>query len=180
MKSISHASWIGIAGDADPAKMQRPRIARTLSNNTSLMRRLQDAKVDRDGCPYWNIENDRVSAVISKLGRCHDAFECNEPRLEQPEYVDFRPLGTMSETARQAFEGSYDVAAAWPEVGKFLVHGNDATLSAQDMALGYKQMLRVEQAWHDIKGTLDMRPVFHLAPHRIHAHVAITVLSLLL
>jgi hypothetical protein len=48
------------------------------------------------------------------------------------------------------------------------------------MALGYKQMIRVEQAWRDMKSTLDMRPVFHWAPHRIHAHVAITVLSLLL
>ena len=64
--------------------------------------------------------------------------------------------------------------------GKFLVHGNDDTLSAEDMALGYKQLIRVEQAWRDMKSTLDMRPVFHWAPHRIHAHVAITVLSLLL
>ena len=48
------------------------------------------------------------------------------------------------------------------------------------MALGYKQMIRVEQAWRDMKSTLDMRSVFHWAPHRIHAHVAITVLSLLL
>ncbi len=60
------------------------------------------------------------------------------------------------------------------------MHGNDDTLSAEDMALGYKQMIRVEQAWRDMKSTLDMRPVFHWAPHRIHAHVAITVLSLLL
>jgi len=64
--------------------------------------------------------------------------------------------------------------------GKFVVHGNDDTLSAEDMALGYKQMIRVEQAWRDMKSTLDMRPVFHWAAHRIHAHVAITVLSLLL
>jgi transposase len=64
--------------------------------------------------------------------------------------------------------------------GKFVVHGNDDTLSAEDMALGYKQLLRVEQAWRDMKSTLDMRPVFHWAAHRIHAHVAITVLSLLL
>lgn len=64
--------------------------------------------------------------------------------------------------------------------GKFLVHSNDDTLTPEDMALGYKQLMRVEQAWRDMKSTLDMRPVFHWAPHRIHAHVAITVLSLLL
>jgi hypothetical protein len=31
-----------------------------------------------------------------------------------------------------------------------------------------------------MKSTLALRPVFHWAPHRIHAHVAITVLALLL
>ena len=40
--------------------------------------------------------------------------------------------------------------------------------------------MRVEQAWRAMKSTLDLRPVFHWAAHRILAHVAITVLSLLL
>lgn len=64
--------------------------------------------------------------------------------------------------------------------GKFVVHSNDDTLSAEDMALGYKQLMRVEQAWRDMKSVLRMRPVYHWAPHRIHAHVALTFLSLLL
>jgi len=72
------------------------------------------------------------------------------------------------------------VAAAERLDGKFVVHSNDDTLSAEDMALGYKQLQRVEESWRDMKGGLDLRPVFHWAPHRIHAHVAITVLGLLL
>ena len=56
----------------------------------------------------------------------------------------------------------------------------DDTLSAEDMALGYKQQQRVEKAWRTMKSGLRMRPAFHWAPHRIHAHIAITVLSLLL
>lgn len=64
--------------------------------------------------------------------------------------------------------------------GKFVVHSNDDTLTAEDMALGYKQQQRVEEAWRTMKSGLRMRPVFHWAPHRIHAHIAITVLSLLL
>lgn len=64
--------------------------------------------------------------------------------------------------------------------GKFVVHSNDDSLSTEDMALGYKQLQRVEEAWRDMKSGLNLRPVFHWAPHRIHAHVAITVLSLLL
>jgi hypothetical protein len=31
--------------------------------------------------------------------------------------------------------------------GKFVVHSNDDTLSAEDLALGYKQLMRVEEAW---------------------------------
>jgi len=62
--------------------------------------------------------------------------------------------------------------------GKFVVHSNDDTLSAADLALGYKQLQRVEVAWRMLKSGLRLRPVFHWAPHRIHAHVALTVLSL--
>jgi hypothetical protein len=64
--------------------------------------------------------------------------------------------------------------------GKFVVHSNDDTLTAEDMALGYKQLMRVEQAWRQLKSGLRMRPVFHWAPHRIHAHVFLTVLALLI
>ena len=64
--------------------------------------------------------------------------------------------------------------------GKFVVHSNDDTLTAEDMALGYKQQQRVEEAWRTMKSGLKMRPVYHWAPHRIQAHIAITVLSLLL
>jgi hypothetical protein len=62
--------------------------------------------------------------------------------------------------------------------GKFVVHSNDDTLSAADLALGYKQLQRVEAAWRMLKSGLKLRPVYHWAPHRIHAHVSLTVLSL--
>ena len=62
--------------------------------------------------------------------------------------------------------------------GRFVVHSNDDTLSAADLALGYKQLQRVEVAWRMLKSGLKLRPVYHWAPHRIHAHVALTVLSL--
>ncbi len=72
------------------------------------------------------------------------------------------------------------VAAAERMDGKFVVHSNDDTLSAADLALGYKQLQRVEIAWRSLKSGLKLRPLFHWAPHRIHGHVALTVLSLLL
>jgi hypothetical protein len=64
--------------------------------------------------------------------------------------------------------------------GKFVVTSNDDTLSPEDMALGYQQLARVEEAWRTLKSGLKLRPVYHWAPHRIHAHVALTVLALAL
>jgi Transposase DDE domain len=64
--------------------------------------------------------------------------------------------------------------------GKFVVHSNDDSLTPADLALGYKQLQRVEEAWRTLKSDLRMRPVYHWAVHRIHAHVALSVLALLL
>ena len=64
--------------------------------------------------------------------------------------------------------------------GKWVITTNDDTLDAEDLALGYKQLMRVEQSWRQLKSGLKLRPVHHYRPWRIQAHVSITVLSLLL
>jgi transposase len=64
--------------------------------------------------------------------------------------------------------------------GRFVVHTNDDTLSPEDLALAYKQLMRVEEAWRTLKSGLKLRPVFHWSPQRIEAHVSLTVLALLL
>ncbi|MGH3143180.1 MAG: IS1634 family transposase [Gaiellales bacterium] len=64
--------------------------------------------------------------------------------------------------------------------GKFLLRTSDPTLSAEDVALGYKQLLEVERGWRDMKTTLDLRPVYHHLEDRIRAHVLLCWLALLL
>ena len=64
--------------------------------------------------------------------------------------------------------------------GKFVVHSNDDTLTSEDLALGYKQLMQVERAWRLLKSGLRIRPMFHWAPHRICAHVSLTMVGLLL
>jgi hypothetical protein len=64
--------------------------------------------------------------------------------------------------------------------GKFLLRTSDPTLSAADVATGYKQLLEVERAWRDMKTTLDLRPVYHHREDRIRSHVLLCWLSLLL
>jgi hypothetical protein len=64
--------------------------------------------------------------------------------------------------------------------GKFLLRTSDPTLSAADVALGYKQLLEVERSWRDMKTTLELRPVYHRKETRIRSHVLLCWLSLLL
>jgi hypothetical protein len=64
--------------------------------------------------------------------------------------------------------------------GKYLLRSNDPHLSAEDIALGYKQLLEVERGWRDMKQILDLRPVHHRLEDRIRAHVILCWLALLL
>jgi len=64
--------------------------------------------------------------------------------------------------------------------GKFLLSTSDPDLSAEDVALGYKNLLEAERGFRDLKSTLELRPVFHRLEPRIRAHVLLCWLALLL
>ena len=64
--------------------------------------------------------------------------------------------------------------------GKYLLRCSDPKLSAEDIAVGYKQLLEVERGWRDMKSVLDLRPVYHRLEDRIRAHVLLCWLGLLL
>ncbi len=64
--------------------------------------------------------------------------------------------------------------------GKYLIVTSDDTLSAEDVALGYKQLVEVERAWRTLKTDFDLRPMYHRKAKRITAHVLLCWLALLL
>jgi transposase len=64
--------------------------------------------------------------------------------------------------------------------GKYLLSTSDDSLSAEDVALGYKQLAEVERAFRTLKTTLDLRPLYHRKEERIRAHVLLCYLALLL
>ena len=64
--------------------------------------------------------------------------------------------------------------------GKWLLLSNDLSLSPEDIALGYKQLLRVERSFRRLKHGIDIRPVYHRTQERIRGHVLACVLALLL
>jgi Transposase DDE domain len=64
--------------------------------------------------------------------------------------------------------------------GKYLLATSDPDLSAEDVALGYKNLMEAERAFRTMKSTLDLRPVYHRLDARIRAHVLLCWLALLL
>ena len=82
------------------------------------------------------------------------------------------PRDGWSSTAQGRRRGTLD--------GKYLLTTSDPDLSAEDIALGYKNLLEAERGFRDMKSTLDLRPVFHRLEPRIRAHVLLCWLALLL
>lgn len=64
--------------------------------------------------------------------------------------------------------------------GKWLLRTSDLTLTPQDLAAAYKQLLAVERGWRDAKSSLGLRPVYHHREDRIRAHIQLCWLALLL
>lgn len=64
--------------------------------------------------------------------------------------------------------------------GKYLIQTSDDTLTAEDVALGYKQLLKVEAAFRTLKQSLALRPVYHRKEERIRSHVILCWLALML
>jgi len=64
--------------------------------------------------------------------------------------------------------------------GKYLLSSSDEGLTAEEIALGYKQLLEVERAFRSLKQTLELRPMYHRKDERIRTHVTLCWLALLL
>lgn len=64
--------------------------------------------------------------------------------------------------------------------GKFLLRTSDESLTAADIAHGYKALYEVERGWRDVKHTIDLRPAYHRREDRIESHVQLCWLALLL
>ncbi len=122
-------------------------------------------------------ELERIERLRRRAGRSGTAHERAECALrDHPSYSRYlRQLSSgrlRLDRAKVAAEERLD--------GKFLLETSDPEISAEDAALGYKNLLEAERSFRDLKGTLRIRPVFHRLEERIRAHVLICWLALLL
>ena len=63
--------------------------------------------------------------------------------------------------------------------GKWVLCTN-TNLTAEEVALKYKELWQVEQVFRDIKSILETRPVYHQRPENIRGHVFCSFLALVL
>src|SRR3954452_11560847 len=147
----------------NPAEAERDK-----THREDTIMRLQ-AELDR-------IQTARAKARASdaKASTAHHRAECalrDHPTLGR--YLRQTPTGRLLiDRAKINAEQRLD--------GKYLLSTSDPDLSAEDVALGYKNLLEAERGFRDLKTTLELRPVFHRLEHRIRAHVLICWLALLL
>ncbi len=96
-----------------------------------------------------------------------------KPLIGNKGYRCFLKLnGAKAEIDRQALEreARYD--------GKYILRTN-ADLDT-DAALAYKDLWRVERAFRELKSPLDLRPIYHWKDRRVHGHVMVCFLALVL
>ena len=90
-------------------------------------------------------------------------------------------VATHLDLARLSIAAAHRLGADfWNPTGKYLLSTSDPDLSAEDVALGYKNLLEAERGFRDLKSTIELRPVFHRLEPRIRAHVLLCWLALLL
>ena len=117
---------------------------------------------------------DKLAALQQTRGAAHEKAACK-----------LRAHRTMGRYVRQTKTGRLmvDRSKIRDEArldGKYLIATSDDTLTPEDVALGYKNLLEAERGFKDLKGTLLMRPVFHRKEDRIRAHVLICFLALVI
>jgi len=140
---------------------------------------VRDHTITRLQAELERIDTQREKAKTAKTQQAkhaaaHTKAECalrDHPSLGR--YLRQTPSGRLKiDRAKIAAEARLD--------GKYLLSTSDPDLSAEDVALGHKNLLEAERGFRDLKGTLELRPVFHRLEHRIRAHVLICWLALLL
>jgi hypothetical protein len=128
----------------------------------------------------------RIGAELQRLQAQRDRAKTKSERdAHQRGECALRDHKTLSRYLRQTKTGRLvidrqKIAAEERLDGKYLLTTSDPALSAEDVALGYKQLLEAERSFRDLKGVLRLRPVFHSKADRIRAHVLICFLALVI
>ena len=123
-------------------------------------------------------ELDRIKAARAKAGSAKNDAAHHRAECALRDHPTLGRYLRQTKTGRLLIDHA-KIKAEQRLDGKYLLSTSDPDLSAEDVALGYKNLLEAERGFRDLKTTLELRPVFHRLEHRIRAHVLICWLALL-
>jgi len=130
-------------------------------------------------------DQDTREKTLAKIEEALSALGDQRGKVHKKAVCAFLAHRTLGRYVKQKKNGELKIN--WAKVkaeehldGKYLLSTSDDTLSAEDVALGYKQLMEVERAFRTLKTTLELRPLYHRKDERIQAHVLLCFLSLLL
>lgn len=162
--------WI-ICHNPDQAERDKQQRDHALE---AVQHELDRIKALRDKATTKKTTTNKKSDAKPTVEPAHVKAECalrDHPALGR--WVKQLPTGRLAiDRAKVAAEERLD--------GKYLLTTSDPDLSAEDVALGYKNLLEAERGFRDMKSTLERRPVYHRLERRIRAHVLLCWLALLL
>lgn len=114
-------------------------------------------------------------------------------RLKKPAYI-----GAAAERALQAHHGyryfGWELRAGLFQFfehpvhlerekrleGKYVIATSEQDIDAPGAVALYKQLIKVEQNFRQLKDVLALRPIYHQTPQRVRAHIFVAALALLL
>jgi len=154
----------------------------SLKRRFVVVRNPQQAKKDRE---IREAQLARLEAEIDRLNKRRPRAIKADQQTHSKAVCALKSHSTMGRFVRELKSGKLriDQAAVHAEEkldGKYLLSTTDPSLSAEDIALGYKQLLEVERAFRTLKHSLELRPMNHRLPERIRSHVLLCWLALLL
>jgi hypothetical protein len=154
------------------------RVSAELDRIAAARARSKQAKTTAAKSPASKTTTSKSTAAVRRRADAEEAAhvkaECalrDHPALGR--WLHQRPTGRLVLDHKK-------IAAEERLDGKYLLSTSDPHLSAEDVALGYKNLLEAERGFRDLKSTLELRPVFHRLEPRIRAHVLLCWLALLL
>lgn len=130
-------------------------------------------------------DKDRRNKLIQKLQDALETLGDLKGKSHTKAVCALRSHPTMSRYLKELAGGRLKVDRARLRAeekldGKSLLSSSDDTLTAEEIALGYKQLYEVERAFRTLKTTLDLRPIYHRKEDRIRSHILLCWLALLL
>ncbi len=139
----------------------------------------RDKQTRDDTITRLEAELDRIAAARAKAKTVKASAAHHRAECALRDHVTLGRYVRQTKTGRLLIDRA-KIKAEERLDGKYLLSTSDPDLSAEDVALGYKNLLEAERGFRDLKSTLELRPVFHRVEHRIRAHVLLCWLALLL